>query len=50
LLMNDLGRLPRRGESFTFGGLQFKVLRADRRKLDTLRVVTPRDIKPPAEE
>ena len=50
LLMNDLGRLPRRGESFTFGGLQFKVLRADRRKLDTLRVVTSRDIKPPADE
>lgn len=49
LLASDLGRLPRRGESFGFGGLQFKVLRADRRKLDTLRVVTPRDVLPPEE-
>jgi magnesium and cobalt transporter len=50
LLASDLGRLPRRGESFGFGGLQFKVLRADRRKLDTLRVVTPRDVSPPDDE
>jgi magnesium and cobalt transporter len=50
LLASDLGRLPRRGESFGFGGLQFKVLRADRRKLDTLRVVTPRDVSPPEDE
>ena len=41
---NFLGRLPRRGESFVLGGLEFKVLRADRRRLDTLRVITPRDI------
>jgi magnesium and cobalt transporter len=50
LIMSDLGRLPRRGESFNFGGLQFKVLRADRRKLDTLRVITSQDVKPPEEE
>ena len=47
LLMNHLGRLPRRGEAFAFGGLEFKVLRADRRRLDMLRVVSPRDIEPP---
>ncbi len=47
LLMNHLGRLPRRGEAFSFGGLEFKVLRADRRRLETLRVVSPRDIEPP---
>jgi magnesium and cobalt transporter len=47
LLMNHLGRLPRRGEAFSFGGLEFKVLRADRRRLEMLRVVSPRDVEPP---
>jgi hemolysin (HlyC) family protein len=46
LSMNSLGRLPRRGESFVLGGLEFKVLRADRRRLEMLRVITPRDIVP----
>lgn len=50
LAINSLGRLPRRGESFTLGGLEFKVLRADRRRLDLLRVITPRDIEPKEEE
>jgi magnesium and cobalt transporter len=47
LLMNHLGRLPRRGESFTFGSLEFKVLRGDRRRLELLRVITPVDIVEP---
>jgi magnesium and cobalt transporter len=46
LAMNHLGRLPRRGESFLFGGMDFRVLRADRRRLDTLRVITAQDIVP----
>jgi magnesium and cobalt transporter len=50
LSINSLGRLPRRGESFTLDGLEFKVLRADRRRLDLLRVITPRDIVPRDEE
>ncbi|HEX2493968.1 MAG TPA: transporter associated domain-containing protein, partial [Steroidobacter sp.] len=49
LAMNYLGRLPRRGESFVLGGLEFKVLRADRRRLDLLRVITPHDIAPKEE-
>ena len=49
LIINFLSRLPRRGESFELGGLEFKVLRADRRRLDTLRVVTPKDIVPTEE-
>ena len=49
LVINFLSRLPRRGESFELGGLEFKVLRADRRRLDTLRVVTPKDIVPKEE-
>jgi len=46
LAISSLGRLPRRGESFSLGGLEFKVLRADRRRLDLLRVITLRDIEP----
>lgn len=49
LAINLLGRLPRRGETFALGGLEFKVLRADRRRLDTLRVITQKDIVPKEE-
>jgi magnesium and cobalt transporter len=49
LLMKHLGRLPRRGESANIGGFDFRVLRADRRRIDTLRVVAPRDVLPPEE-
>lgn len=48
LVMSNLGRLPRRGEAFSFGGFDFKVLRGDRRRVDLLRVTTVKDIKPPA--
>jgi len=50
LAINLLGRLPRRGETFVLGGLEFKVLRADRRRLETLRVITPTDIVPKEED
>jgi magnesium and cobalt transporter len=50
LAISSLGRLPRRGESFALGGLEFKVLRADRRRLDLLRVITPRDIIEPQDD
>ncbi|HEY4211393.1 MAG TPA: transporter associated domain-containing protein [Steroidobacteraceae bacterium] len=49
LLMKQFGRLPRRGESATIDGFEFRVMRADRRRIDTLRVVSPRDIVPPEE-
>ena len=49
LLMKQLGRLPRRGESASIDGFDFRVLRADRRRIDTLRVVAPRDVLPPEE-
>jgi magnesium and cobalt transporter len=49
LAMSNLGRLPRRGEGFAFGGLDFKVLRGDRRRLEVLRVVTAKDIEPKGE-
>ena len=44
LVMHELGRLPRRGERLEFGGFDFVVIRADRRRIDTLQVF--RDAKP----
>ena len=38
LVMHELGRLPRRGESLKFGGFEFRVIKADRRRIDTLQV------------
>jgi magnesium and cobalt transporter len=47
LLMKELGRLPRRGESANIEGFEFRVVRADRRRIDALRVVPARDVTPP---
>jgi magnesium and cobalt transporter len=44
LVLHELGRLPRRGESIEIGGLELEVQRADRRRIETLRVLTPRDL------
>jgi len=49
LLMKQLGRLPRRGEAASIDGFEFRVARADRRRIDALRVVPPRDFVPLAE-
>lgn len=38
LVMHELGRLPRRGESIKFGGFEFAVVRADKRRIDALQV------------
>ncbi len=46
LVMHAFGQLPRRGESVTLDGVEFRVLRADRRRIDTLRVVPPEDRTP----
>ncbi|MBA3564097.1 MAG: CBS domain-containing protein [Gammaproteobacteria bacterium] len=43
LLMHEFGRLPRRGESIEFGGFVFKVIRADRRRIESLQVRAPGD-------
>jgi magnesium and cobalt transporter len=47
LVMKQLGRLPRRGESVQLADCELKVLRFDRRRIDTLRLTVPRDIVPP---
>jgi magnesium and cobalt transporter len=38
LVMHELGKLPRRGESVQFGGFIFVVVQADKRRIDSLRV------------
>jgi magnesium and cobalt transporter len=50
LLMKQFGRLPRRGEAATIDGFEFRVTRADRRRIDALRVVPPQDVIPPEEQ
>jgi magnesium and cobalt transporter len=45
LLMQGFGRLPRRGETCKIDGLEFRILRADRRRIDLVRVTTPIDIE-----
>ena len=41
LVMHELGRLPRRGESISVDDFDFKVTRADRRRIETLQVKAP---------
>ena len=38
LVMHELGRLPRRGESIEYGGFEFSVTKADKRRIGALRV------------
>jgi len=45
LILQELGRMPRRGEAVLIGGLELKVTRADRRRIETLRVTSPRDLE-----
>jgi magnesium and cobalt transporter len=47
--MHQFGRLPKRGESVSIDGFDFKVLRADRRRIDLLRVTAPPGFEPRAE-
>jgi magnesium and cobalt transporter len=50
LVTHRLGRLPRRGEAVTVDGFEFRVQRADRRRIETLRVTCNRDIPPRPDE
>jgi magnesium and cobalt transporter len=49
LLMQQFGRMPRRGEATSIDSFEFRVTRADRRRIDALRVLAPRDVVPPEE-
>jgi magnesium and cobalt transporter len=48
LVMQQFGRLPRRGETVILAGLEFRVARADRRHIDSLRVTIPTKLQPVA--
>jgi magnesium and cobalt transporter len=43
LIMHELGRLPRRGEVLDLAGFQFKILRADRRRIYSLEASRLKD-------
>jgi magnesium and cobalt transporter len=47
LVMKQFGRMPRRGESVSLAGLELRVARADRRRIDSLRVIIPGMVRPP---
>ena len=49
IVLQQFGRLPRRGEAVTMNGLEFRVLRADRRRIAELRVTTPTPVPAPGE-
>jgi magnesium and cobalt transporter len=49
LVAHAFGRLPRRGEAVRIDDFEFRVLRADQRRIELLRVAAPRDIAPPSE-
>ncbi len=42
LVMQQLGRVPRRGETVSIGAFEFRVLRTDRRRIDSLHVTPVR--------
>jgi magnesium and cobalt transporter len=44
--MQQLGHLPRRGETVIIEGIEMRVLRADRRRVDALKVIPPQDVLP----
>ncbi|MGH8231326.1 MAG: HlyC/CorC family transporter [Steroidobacteraceae bacterium] len=48
LVMKQFGRMPRRGEGVTLSEFEFRVLRTDRRRIDSLRVTIPANFEPAA--
>jgi magnesium and cobalt transporter len=41
LVTQHFGRLPRRGETAVLDGYEFRIVRSDRRRIESLRVTTP---------
>ena len=50
LVAHAFGRVPRRSESVRIAEFEFRVLRADRRRIELVRVTAPRDISPAPEQ
>jgi magnesium and cobalt transporter len=49
LVAHGFGRVPRRGDTVRLEEFEFRVLRADRRRIDLLKVIAPRDVQPAAD-
>ena len=47
LVMKQLGHLPRRGEWVQIAGIQMRVIRADRRRVEMLKITLPEGVAPP---
>lgn len=47
LVMKQLGHLPRRGEWVQIAGMQMRVIRADRRRVEMLKITLPEGVAPP---
>jgi len=50
MIMHELGRLPRRGEVLRLNGIEFRVTRTDRRRVESVQVTLPEDKPAPAGE
>ena len=49
LITQHFGRLPRRGEIAVLEGYEFRVMRADRRRVESVRVTSPERDAPPGD-
>jgi magnesium and cobalt transporter len=50
MIMHELGRLPRRGETLKLGKMEFRVTRTDRRRIDSVQVTLAEEHPAPAGE
>ncbi|MGH8596231.1 MAG: HlyC/CorC family transporter [Gammaproteobacteria bacterium] len=50
LVTHHFGRVPTRGDEIDFDGYNFKILRADRRRIQVLRVMPPQSARPPEQD
>jgi magnesium and cobalt transporter len=48
LVAQAFGRVPRRGDVIRIGEFEFRIVRATRRRIESLKVLTTRDVEPPA--
>ena len=46
LVAHGFGRVPRRGDQVRLADFEFRVVRADRRRIELLKVIAPRDVRP----
>ena len=49
LIAHSFGRLPRRNDVARLDGFEFRVLKASHRRIELLKVISPRDVLPPSE-